>query len=220
MDIKQLFWDAFKNREPVQLMNHYQGLPVTCDAVVIMLGRDVLALKVEPRCLAAIRHERHTYLDCGDYPEWLKAFPIAFEMQERLVVLDRFGVVNSASRRRYYELRIQPKETVSVALDSASQQAAGRLLDLQPGENSSLYLRIAVDGTFEIQRDSHIRLEWVIPGARSVTRLYGIVARVNRQNRQGFTRLQIYVLVEPDAEKISSYFNRRKEEIEADWLAA
>jgi hypothetical protein len=220
MDIKKLFWDAFKNREPVQLMNRYQGLPVTCGAVVIMLGRDVLALKVEPRCLVAIRHERHTYLDCGDYPEWLKAFPIAFEMQERMVVLDRFGVVNSASRRRYYELRIQPKETVSVVLDSASQQAAGRLLDLQTGENSSLCLRIAVDGVFEIQRDSRIGLALVIPDARSATRLQGTATRVNHQNRSGFTRLQIHVLIEPAAEELFSFFNRRKEEIEAEWLAA
>ena len=219
MDHKLPLWNAFINREPVQLMNHYKGIPVNASTIIYMLGRDILAVQVERRYLSVIRRERCTYLECSECADLLKAVPIAYEAQDGMVVLGRFGVVNSADWRRHWALRIQPKEPLQLTLDCTGQSMAGRLIDLHPGENSQLYLRIALDGLVEIERDNPIGLALVLPGAQSTCRVLGTATRIYRQNRSGKPHMQVHVTVEPAGDgKLAHYFNQRKEEIEAEWL--
>ena len=221
MDIKQSLWNAFKKDETVQIMTHFRGIPVTGEAEVLMIGQEVLALKVEPRFMPPIRHERRLYMECCQLPNLMKATPIAFEHRESIIILDQLEVASPNARHRLALLHIQPETEVTAALEEPPFPDQGILLDLTPEEDQGLSFRLLFNAAIPLRRNDRIRLKLGKPARMGITGLAGSVMHLHNQPRSHQTRLLIQVMADPGlGERLIPYLAARKRELEAEWSQA
>ncbi len=222
MDIREKLWQVFKNGESIQLLNHFQGIPVTCSTRIYLLGKDILAVKVQPRYQAVIKRERRTVLNLDSAGEMFKAVPIALEIQDNMVMLGQFTALIPSTRQRVFEVCVAPKEEVPVMIYPTNVlEFNGVLRGIQMGSTGSLILRVALDGTLLVQRDESWQLELIIPGTSDVTRVKGLVTHINHQNRAGKPRLVVQVVLDDGSNTaLQDYLALRQVEIETDWANA
>ena len=221
MDIRQHLWMAIKKGEPVRIKDHFKGVPVSGEAEVLMLGQDLLALRVDKRFVPLIRHERRLYWEYNDSPETFKGRPIAFEHREAIVVLDKIEAVNAGVRRRLVEAHIPPDEEVAVILEGAPSHARGALMDFTPGADNALFFRLAFDPAVAIQRSQRISTNLARPEKLGIAGLAGTVVHVKHHAQAHQLRLQVQVLADPGLHRsLASYLDARRKEIETEWSRA
>jgi hypothetical protein len=222
MDIRKKLWQVFKNGESIHLLNHFQGIPVTCSTGIYLLGEDILAVKVQPRYLALIKHERRTVLNLDSAGGMFKAVPIALEIKDNMVVLGQFAALIPSARQRVFEVCVAPKEEVPVMIYPTRElEFNGVLRSMRMGASGSPVLRVALDGSLSVLRHEPWQLELIVPGTGHVTREKGLVTHINHQNRAGKSRLVVQVDLDDGSNTaLQGYLALRKVEIEADWADA
>ncbi len=217
MEIKQKFWGAFKKNRSIKMINQYQGVPITSQATICMIGPDILALNAHPRQLERIKRERHTYLECSSTHELIKAVPIAVDMQDKIVLLTHFSPAEPTVRQHLHELHIRPKDLVSVGVQLNERAFSATLIDLIKNGNGPLQLRILVGDHPEIHLKAKVGLTFNLSDAVGTVQLNGEVLRINCPRGVGQTYLRILAADEqPLSRQLRDYISSRKVEIETE----
>ena len=117
------------DNEPVGLINSYYGLPVTNEALIMVLGEDSLRLSVHPYQAVTMAIENITFITHARFPSVLRAVvsQVNFSGPEA-VVTDLLYAADSIGSRA--NLRVQPPSRVQVVVYSQKSSSRGELLDI------------------------------------------------------------------------------------------
>jgi hypothetical protein len=118
-----------KNQQPVSLLNVFKGVPVTCTAFIQSVIDDRAVFLVHPPESTSLVWERSTWIQDERLLEVVKARIISFDIVTGLAELEKFQYAGSRLGERS-AVRVEPKETIRVSIESQSQQIVGTLADI------------------------------------------------------------------------------------------
>jgi hypothetical protein len=124
-DLKRMM----KDQQPVSLLNVFKGVPVTCTAVIHAVHGDRAVFLVHPPESTSLMWERQTWIQDGRLLEAAKARVVSFDILTGLAELEAFQYAGSRLGERS-AVRVEPKDTIRVSIESQSQQIVGTLADI------------------------------------------------------------------------------------------
>lgn len=115
--------------EPVGLINSYYGLPVTNEALIMVLGEDSVRLSVHPYQAVTMAIENITFITHARLPSVLRGVVSQVNFTGPDAVLtDLLYAPDSIGSRT--GLRVQPPSRVQVVVYSQKSSSRGELLDI------------------------------------------------------------------------------------------
>jgi hypothetical protein len=210
--LKKLF-ENLKNRQPLHLINVYQGIPIRHDAKITMISQGYIILNVHPRHAVCIAIEKYTYIQSKYFDHTYKAHLAAIDVPAReVMVVHLLPAENDLDKRT--ALRVQPKEPLPVKLFLGNYELSGVLADLSPQGIGLFTFWAYINSNLEFQRDDEVYVELSLPNRTEKMRLRGKITYTKRESENVMYRLGVQTSPDYEANQIlTHYIEQRKAEI-------
>ena len=116
---------VMETSQELDILNFYKSFPITCKARVESIEHDSAVLKVQPPGSICLEAQEQTLVLSRGLPEAVQARVAAFDLLTGELRLSDFAYVGEHFGERMIT-RVQPDETISVALQSSQDFSANR----------------------------------------------------------------------------------------------
>lgn len=142
----------------LELMNTYKGVPFVCKAQVKRIEDDLVYVEAHHPSLVCLTWEKQIKVLGSDYFEPSAAQVVSVDLTCGEVTLTHFAYLGSRLGERSI-VRVEPKGSIPVALESGDQRLSGELADLSM---SGVGVRFPVEAYNPLLKPGatlHLRLE-------------------------------------------------------------
>lgn len=213
-EIMEILWGILQKNQTVKLVNSFRGIPITCDARIVMTSQNNAAFSVTPQQAVAISLEKHTFLEAPAFPSLVKARAMTVDPLKTDVILSRFSFVGGSLSRRQ-DVRVQPKEPLqcTVALGERRTQAA--VADVSRSGVGMFSFAAYIDPSFEYRRNSDVSIELTFPNRPDETlHLAGKITNITRERGTVLSRVGMRILPDEAAQElINAFIDHRQAQI-------
>lgn len=115
--------------EAVELLNFYQGLPVTCPATFVEVQEDQVTLKTQPRRSVCLALEDQTWILTGPPLEAIHAQIASFDILNNIVRLTHLTLADSRLGKRM-NARVTPRQPIEVVIQGSRGTLVEHLADI------------------------------------------------------------------------------------------
>lgn len=120
---------VMETSQELDILNFYEGFPITCKARVETIERDAVILTVEPPGSVCLESQEQTIVLSRGLPEAVRARVVTFDLLNGLLRLSDFTYIGSHFGDRKLA-RVQPEDTITVELEVDDEKYTGTLVDV------------------------------------------------------------------------------------------
>jgi hypothetical protein len=212
-NVIEMLQEAFKLRQPIQLINTFRGVPVESEASIAMISQNFVAVNTTGMQTTCVALEKRTYLKSNTLAGTYRAIPIAIDIPNLGVILTKFVRVGASFGKRV-ELRVQPREPLRIKIHRASKTITGTIADLSPSGVGAFLFGATTEDDIQLSRADMVDIELPLPGLAHPLLLNGHVMNIHPDLESGVQRLGFRIRPgNEDRLAISEYISERKDEI-------
>jgi hypothetical protein len=121
----------FKKKQPVRLLNTYQGVPISYDAMIVDMTTNSVRMIVHKYQSVCLRLLKYTYFESPLLPGVIKASALTVDLATNIAILGEFQYSDDGIGKRML-VRAQPTEPIDVLLmnDAKTQRIKIQLVDV------------------------------------------------------------------------------------------
>lgn len=212
-DIMEKMWQILQQNGTITMINAFRGVPITCEARMIMTSQNHAAFNVTPHQVVCLSMEKSTYLLSEHFPETVKARVMTVDLPQTDVILTRFGYVGNVLGKRA-DVRVQPKEPLQVQVQAGEFETAATLADVSRSGLGMFSFAAYINPSFEYKRNAAVSITLRLPPDDAVISLPGKITNITRERGTVLSRIGIQTVPDEGAEAvIQGYITHRRGEI-------
>jgi hypothetical protein len=119
---------AEKHQE-IELLNFYQGFPITCKASILQINEDAITLKAQARRSACLVINQDSWILCGSPLDAIHATIASFDILNGLVSFTNFSASDTRLGKRM-NARVVPRERTDVVIQTSQFSIIEQMADI------------------------------------------------------------------------------------------
>ena len=211
----------FKKKQPVRLLNTYQGVPISYDAMIVDVTANSVKMIVHKYQSVCLRLHKYTYFESPLLPGIIEASVVTIDPITNIAVLGEVQYSDDAIGKRML-VRAQPAESIDVLLmnESRTQRTKAQLMDVS-------FSGMAVSAPqllFNVEvfkQNSTVYAQFNLPGDAQgkfiPVNVTGTIVNINLYKSKQVYRIGLRIFPDGTAKPIlAQYISRRQSEIMRD----
>ena len=210
--------DLMEAEQPVRLLNHYRGLPVSNDAWITAIDQGAVTLRIYRDQAVCMVLENKTCLigvlpASRTTPTSFWAQVVSLDLAKKQVILAEFSPAGKDVERRR-AVRLQPEELIGVDMEIGDTHFTGKLADISVTGLGIFSFGTYVYSEHMIARKADVVLECYLPMVDARLHVKGKAIHAASQRESFMQRVGIRIQPNREARQLlQQYVDLRKEEL-------
>jgi c-di-GMP-binding flagellar brake protein YcgR len=211
----------FKKKQPVRLLNVYQGVPISYDAMIVGTTANSVKMIIHKYQSVCLRLHKYTYFISPLLPGVIKASALAVDLATNIAILFDFQYSDDGIGKRML-VRAKPTEPIDVLLmnDTKTQRIKIQLMDISltgmAVSAPQLLFNVEV-----FKQNSTVYAQFNLPGDAQgkfiPVNVTGTIVNINLDKSKQVYRIGLRIFPDEIAHPILvQYISRRQSEIMKD----